>query len=76
MAGALVVLIATLELVRSVMQASPGVASPATAVPVADPAPPRPVIVNAFMNNATAPKYRQDMQAYSLRHYWMHSAVL
>lgn len=37
---------------------------------------PRPGIVNAFLNNATAPKYRSDMAAYSLRHYGVYNATL
>lgn len=37
---------------------------------------PRPAIVNALMRNATAPKYRADIAAYSLRHYGVFTSAL
>lgn len=37
---------------------------------------PQPPIVNALMNNATAPKYKSDISDYSLRHYGDYTYVL
>ncbi|MFI0431752.1 MAG: peptidoglycan recognition family protein [Candidatus Nanopelagicales bacterium] len=64
------------------LSSAPAAAATPTAVTAAalpqgySPVVPRPSIVNALMNNATAPKYRSDMSAYSLRHYGEYTSVL
>lgn len=70
----LAVLVVALLLAGGVSLAGGG--SPATAVSLGAVAQPRPPIVNALMRNATSAKYRQDMQAYSRRHYWLNTSVL